>query len=60
MNELYIEEPAKWKKRILRQIHTAVPVGMILNNLDTEIVHTTEIEPISNLEDDLKIFCSIV
>jgi len=27
MKELYIDEPAKWKMRQLRQIHTADPVG---------------------------------
>ena len=28
MKELYIEEPAKWKTRELRQIHSADPVDM--------------------------------
>ena len=28
MNELYLDEPANWKPRILRQIHTADPDGM--------------------------------
>ena len=28
MKELYIDEPANWKTRILRQIRTADPVGM--------------------------------
>ena len=28
MNELYLDEPAKWKTRILHQIHAADPVDM--------------------------------
>ena len=28
MKELYIDEPAEWTTRELRQIHTADPVGM--------------------------------
>ena len=28
MKELYIDEPAKWKTREWRQIHTFEPVGM--------------------------------
>ena len=37
-----------------------VEIAHFLNNFDTKIVHTSKIEPISNLEDDFKNFCGIV
>ena len=39
MNEFFIDEPAKWKTRKLRQIHTADPVGMGRKSRQYNIFH---------------------
>jgi len=41
MNKFYMDEPAKWKTRILLQIHTADPLDMGRKSHQYTLFHCT-------------------